>query len=94
MCLCACVLSCSVVSNSLQSHELQPTKLLCPQDFPGKKTAVGCHFLLQWSIGSLKGKKEEILTYETARINLENIMLSEINQSQILYNSTFMLFSR
>ena len=24
-----------------------PTKLLCPWDFPGKNTGVGCHFLLQ-----------------------------------------------
>ena len=23
------------------------TKFLCPWDFPGKKTKVGCHFLLQ-----------------------------------------------
>jgi len=26
---------------------LQPTRLLCPWDSPGKNTAVGCHFLLQ-----------------------------------------------
>ena len=26
---------------------LQSTKLLCPWDFPGKNTGVGCHFLLQ-----------------------------------------------
>ena len=32
----ACVLSCLVVSDSLQHHELQPTRLLCPWDFPGK----------------------------------------------------------
>ena len=25
---------------------LQPTRLLCPWDFPGKNTGVGCHFLL------------------------------------------------
>ena len=37
----------SVVSNSLQSHELQPTRFFCPWDFPGKNTGVGCHFLLQ-----------------------------------------------
>ena len=24
-----------------------PTRLLCPWDFPGKKTGVGCRFLLQ-----------------------------------------------
>ena len=26
---------------------MQPTRLLCPGDFPGKDTGVGCHFLLQ-----------------------------------------------
>ena len=31
----------SVVSNSLQPHGLQPTRLLCPWDFPGKSTGVG-----------------------------------------------------
>ena len=28
-------------------HGLQPTRLLCPQNFPGKNTGVVCHFLLQ-----------------------------------------------
>ena len=37
----------SVVSNSLQPHGLQPTRLLCPWDFPGTSTGVGGHFLLQ-----------------------------------------------
>ena len=39
--------TCSVVSNSLQPHGLYPTRLLCPWDFSGKNTGVGCHFLLQ-----------------------------------------------
>ena len=33
--------------NSLQSHGLQPIRLLCPWDFSGKDTGVVCHFLLQ-----------------------------------------------
>ena len=37
----------SVMSNSLRPHGLQSTRLLCPWDFPGKDTGVGCHFLLQ-----------------------------------------------
>ena len=37
----------SVVSNSLWPHRLQPTRLLCPWNSPGKNTGVGCHFLLQ-----------------------------------------------
>ena len=30
-----------------QPHGLQSTRLLCPWDFPGKSTGVGCHCLLQ-----------------------------------------------
>ena len=37
----------SVVSDSLRPHGLQPTRLLCPWDFPGKTTGADCHFLLQ-----------------------------------------------
>ena len=36
----------SVVSHSSRPHGLQPTRLLCPWDFPGKSTEVGCHWLL------------------------------------------------
>ena len=38
---------CSVVSDSLRPHGLQPVRLLCPWDSPGKNTGVGCHVLLQ-----------------------------------------------
>ena len=37
----------SVVSDSSRPHGLQPTRLLCPWDFPGKSTGVGCHCLLR-----------------------------------------------
>ena len=36
----------SVVSDSSWLRILQPTRLLCPWDFPGKSTGVGCHCLL------------------------------------------------
>ena len=39
--------SCSVVSDSLQPHGLQPIRFLCPWDSPAKNTGVDCHFLLQ-----------------------------------------------
>ena len=32
---------------TLRPHGLYPAKLLCPWDFPGKNTGVGCHFHLQ-----------------------------------------------
>ena len=41
------VLSHSVLSDSLRPHGLQPTRLLCPWNSPGRNTGVGCHFLLQ-----------------------------------------------
>ena len=37
----------SVVSDSVQPHRWQPTRLPHPWDSPGKNTGVGCHFLLQ-----------------------------------------------
>ena len=32
---------------TLRPHRLQPTRLLCPWDSPGKSTGEGCHALLQ-----------------------------------------------
>ena len=34
----------SVVSDPQRSHGLQPTRLLCPWDFPGKSPGVGCRY--------------------------------------------------
>ena len=33
---------------TLESPWTVDTRLLCPWDFPGKNTGVGCHFLLYW----------------------------------------------
>ena len=44
----ACVISCSVVSDSLWPYALLPARLLYSWDFPGKNAKVGCHFLFQW----------------------------------------------
>ena len=41
------VLSHSIVPNPLRPHTLHPTRHLCPWDFPGKNTGLGCHVLLQ-----------------------------------------------
>ena len=40
----AAVLSCVKL---LATHELLPSRFLCPWNFPGKNTGVGCNFLLQ-----------------------------------------------
>ena len=55
----------SVVSDSSRPHGLQHTRLLCPWDFPGKSTGVGCHCLLRpacivtkWISSSTEGNHE------------------------------------
>ena len=53
ICYCCCLVA-SVVSDSVQPHRQQPTRLPCPWDSPGKNTGVGCHRLLQ----CMKGKSE------------------------------------
>ena len=45
-CCCCCQVA-SVVSESVQPQRRQPIRLHHPWDSPGKKTGVGCHFLLQ-----------------------------------------------
>ena len=40
----------SVMPDSSRFLGLQPTRLLCPWDFPGKSIGVGCHCLLQCHI--------------------------------------------
>ena len=39
----------SLCPTLLQPRGLQPVRVLCPWDFPGKNMRVGCHFLLQGS---------------------------------------------
>ena len=38
----------SVTYDSLRLHGLEPTRLFCPCDFPGKNTEASCHSLFQW----------------------------------------------
>ena len=59
MCVHVCSVA-SVVSSSLWPCELQPTRLLCPWDSPGKNTGVGCHDLL-WGIFLTQGSNPHLL---------------------------------
>ena len=54
---CCCWVT-SVMSDSVQPHRRQPTRLPRPWDSPGKNTGVGCHFLLQ----CMKVKRESEVT--------------------------------
>ena len=50
----------SAVSDSVRPHGLEPARLLCPRDFPGKDTGVGCHSLSRGS--AQPGDEPECLT--------------------------------
>ena len=60
-------------------HGLQPTRLLCPWDFPGKSTGVGCHCLLQWL--SMHTQRTKELIWQTTL--LTNIMFTSLAKSTI-----------
>ena len=57
------------MSDSSQPHGLQPTRLLCPWDSPGKSTGVGCHCLLQFPAlaGRFLTTFEKMLGFKTER---------------------------
>ena len=45
MYICCCLVA--KLCLTLLTPWIYPTRLLCPWDFPGKNTGVGCYFLLQ-----------------------------------------------
>ena len=63
--MCTCSVT-SVMSDSLQPHELYPARLLCPWDSPEKDTGVGCHALLQ-GIFSTQGLNPRLLCLRHCR---------------------------
>ena len=44
---CVCVCLVAQLCLTLRPHGLQPTRLLCPWNSPGKNPGVDCHSLLQ-----------------------------------------------
>ena len=55
----------SGTNEQLSTHTgLQPIRLLCPRDFPGKSTGVGSHFLLQ-GIFLTQGSNLALLHWQT-----------------------------
>ena len=54
------------MSDSVQPHRWQPTRLRRPWDSPGKNTGVGCHFLLQ----CMKVKSESEVTQSCPTLSI------------------------
>ena len=55
----------------VQLHGLFPIRLLCLQDFPGKNTEVGCHFLLQ-GIFPTQGSNQGLLHWQVDSLLLSH----------------------
>ena len=93
------------MSDSVQPHRRQPTRLLCPLDSPGKNTGVGCHFLLQCM--KVKSESEVVQPCPTLcnpmDCSLPGSSIHEISQARVLewvafafspYKSTNGIFQR
>ena len=92
------MLRCSVVSNCLRLHGLQPTSLLFPRDFPGKNTTVRCRFLLQGNfptqesnLGLLHGRQilyqlsqQETQFYTGVQLIYNVVWVSGVQQSDLV----------
>ena len=66
-CVCSVTRSCPT-----WPHGLQPTRLLCPWDFPGKNTGVGCHFLSR-GIFPTQGSNPFLLHWQADSIILSHL---------------------
>ena len=57
---------------TLRTHGLQPISPICPQNFPGKNTGVGCHFLLQ-GIFPTQGSNLQLLQWQADALPLSHL---------------------
>ena len=73
---CCCYVA-SVMSDSVQPHRRQPTRLPRTWDSPGKNTGVGCHFLLLCI--KVKSESEVAQSFHT----LSNPMVSSLPGSSV-----------
>ena len=65
------------MSDSLQSYELQPARLLCPWDSPEKNIGVGCHSLLQ-GIFQAQGLNPCLLHWQVDSLPLWASLLAQL----------------
>ena len=75
---CCCLITTSCPT--LQSHGLQPARLLCPWDSPGKNAGVGCHFLLQ-GIFLTQGLNPSLLHWQA-----DSLLLSHQGYPLVIYH--------
>ena len=72
----------SVGSDSWRPHGQEPSRLLCPWDFPGKNTGVGYHLLLQ-GIFPIQGSAGGFFTTElSGKLQIIGPIPGPLNQTQ------------
>ena len=74
-CMCECMFSCSVRSDSLQPLGQYPPSLLCSWNFLGKSTGVGCHFPLQ---GVFPTQKSNLLLFCILHWQVDSLILHHL----------------
>ena len=90
VCVCVCVHARTLCMRSVtQSCPTLWPRLLCPWDFPGKNTGVGCHFLLQgifptqrWNLTLLW-----LLHWQADSLPLCHLKSCLINRSMYFYDA-------
>ena len=86
VCVSSYVVKRSVVSDSLQPHKPQSTRLLYSWNFPGKNTGMGCHFLLQ-GISQIQGSNLCLLHLRYWQADC--LPLSHLGSSPPRHNSVY-----
>ena len=80
---CRCLVT-KFCPNILQTCGLEPARLLCPWDFPGKNTGMGFHFLLQ-EIFPTQGMNPCLLYWQ-----VDSLPLSHQGNSIIRLSNTYL----
>ena len=82
ICVCSVAQLCLTLFNTIG---LCPSRLLCPWNFPGKNTGVGCHFLLQGIIPTQGSNLSLLCLLDCRRIlyllNYQGSILNDVSRN-------------
>ena len=79
----------ALVFNSMHAHmclTLRPISLLCPWDFPGKNTGLGCHFFL---LGIFLTQGLNLHLLRLLHCQADSLPLSHLGSPLVFNNQTF-----
>ena len=85
-----CITAVEWLSRVLPPHGLLPARLLCPWEFPGKNTGVGCHALLQ-RIFPTQGLNPRLLHWQADSLLMTTGRLFFLHRGLYLRNGVILL---